>query len=379
MSAPAKFGIGGLTVVLVIAALLALSGWRPGTVRAWKADLPSSQNTVGASPVPAVTSDVSFASPGRVEGSSENTQIGAAQDGVLKAVYVKEGQFVVKGSLLAEIACDDLKASLQTSLAQVQAAQQMKVRLLGGTRVEERRVAEEKTKGARANFEQTKSRLGMISDLYDKEEVSREKYELAVRDMKVADAEFEAALRAEELLAAPPLTEDQARADAEISSAEGSLHAQQERVRKCAVRAPINATVLRVYAKPGESFSMVTPRSLFTLVDASARRVRAEVDERDVYKVSVGQRVLVEADALGEKKLNGTVEWVSVVMGRKTIFTGDPSDKSDRDILEALIRLDTPASSLPIGLRVTVRFLASDPEKRDSGAARLPDGLLHQE
>jgi hypothetical protein len=51
-------------------------------------------------------------------------------------------------------------------------------------------------------------------------------------------------------------------------------------------------------------------------------------------------------------------------MGRKTIATGDPSDKSDRDILEAVIDLDDNTRPLPIGLRVTVQFLATKSSKK---------------
>ena len=52
------------------------------------------------------------------------------------------------------------------------------------------------------------------------------------------------------------------------------------------------------------------------------------------------------------------------MMGRKSISTGDPSDKSDRDILEAVIGLEDNAPSLPIGLRVTVQFLTVDSFKK---------------
>jgi len=62
--------------------------------------------------------DVVFAAPGRVEGLSDTTDVAAAADGVLKAVYVKQDQFVTKGTLMGEIACDDLNAMLQTALAE---------------------------------------------------------------------------------------------------------------------------------------------------------------------------------------------------------------------------------------------------------------------
>jgi multidrug efflux pump subunit AcrA (membrane-fusion protein) len=103
MTARSRWVIGGSSIVLVIVAIAFL-----GTTR--------NRNSVQARGIPfdSATATVAFASPGRVEGASETTQVGAAADGILKAVYVKEGQFVKRGTLLGEIGCDELQASLQT-------------------------------------------------------------------------------------------------------------------------------------------------------------------------------------------------------------------------------------------------------------------------
>jgi hypothetical protein len=48
------------------------------------------------------------------------------------------------------------------------------------------------------------------------------------------------------------------------------------------------------------------------------------------------------------------------MMGRKSVQTGDPVEKSDRDVIEVLIDLDRRGgrdSRAAVGLRVTVRFL----------------------
>jgi hypothetical protein len=74
--------------------------------------------------------------------------------------------------------------------------------------------------------------------------------------------------------------------------------------------------------------------------------------------------VIIQATGLDGKKLNGTVSSISAVMGRKSVYTDDPSDKIDRDVLEAVIDLTHDAQSLPIGLRVTVQFLSSRVPKR---------------
>ncbi len=353
MTARSRWSIGGCAIVLVIVAVAFL-----GTTR--------NRNLVQARGIPSesATAAIAFASPGRVEGASETTQVGAAADGVLKAVYVKEDQFVKRGTLLGEIACDELQAILQTAIAEADVARQTRTRILRGARDEEKKIASEKTAAARATFEEAKSRLGMQRALYQKEQVSRASYEQAVRDLGVADANLQTAVRTEELLAAPPLREEKARADAEVLAAEGRVRTVQERIAKCSILAPIDGTVLRVYARSGESFSTVTPRPLFSLADTSTRHIKAEVDERDVDKLSVGQSVIIQADALDGQKLQGSVTRISAVMGRKSISTGDPSDKSDRDILEAVIGLEDNTRSLPIGLRVTVQFLTASSRKK---------------
>jgi len=353
MTARSRWAIGGAAIFLVILAVAFLGSTR-------------SRNSVQArgTPSDSAAGTVAFASPGRVEGASETTQVGAAADGILKAVYVKEDQFVKRGALLGEIACDDLQASLQTAMAEADGARQTRTRLLRGARDEEKKIATEKTAAARATFDEAKSRMEMQRALFQREQVSRATYEQAVRDLGVADANLQAAVRTEELLAAPPLEEDKARADAEVQAAEGRVHTAQERIGKCSIVAPIDGTVLRVYARRGESFSTVTPRPLFSLADTSSRHIKAEIDERDVDKVSVGQRVVIQADALDGKRLNGSVSRVSAMMGRKSISTGDPSDKSDRDILEAVIDLKDNTQQLPIGLRVTVQFLSDGSPKR---------------
>src|SRR6195256_5556204 len=353
MTARSRWGIAGSAIVLFILAVAFL-----GTTR--------NKNSVQARGIPSnsATATVAFASPGRVEGASETTQVGAAADGILKAVYVKEGQFGKRGALLGEIACDELQAGLQTAVAEADGARQTRTRILRGARDEEKKIATEKTAAARATFDEAKSHLEMQRALYQKEQISRASYDQSVRDLGVADANLRTAVRTEELLAAPPLQEEKARADAEVLAAEGRVRTVQERIGKCSIPAPIDGTILRVYARRGESFSTVTPRPLFSLADTSSRHIKAEIDERDVDKVSVGQKVVVQADALDGKRLNGSVVRISAMMGRKSISTGDPSDKSDRDILEAVIGLEDNTRSLPIGLRVTVQFLTASSLKK---------------
>jgi hypothetical protein len=72
--------------------------------------------------------------------------------------------------------------------------------------------------------------------------------------------------------------------------------------------------------------------------------------------VRVGQKVLISSDAMQNQLVDGIVARISDAMGRKRILTGDPSEKADRDVLEAMIDLNG-AIKLPVGMRVTVQFL----------------------
>jgi len=300
---------------------------------------------------------VALASPGRIEGLSDLVEVGAGIDGVIQTIHVKEGQIVQQGDLLAEIECHDLQTGLEVAHAEAESLKQARVRLLRGSRDEERQAAAQKTAAARAVVAQASTQRTRMDKLYEAAEVSRLAYEEAQRDYEVAEAQFEQAQRNEELVNAGPLAEEIGRADADLSAAQERVQLAQDRLSKCAVRAPISGAILRVHLREGESFALLAPRPLFSMADVSGRRVRAEVDERDVGRVYIGQKVLVSSDAYSNRSFPGTVARLASIMGRKSVRTGDPVQKEDRDVLEVTANLGQPANTLPVGLRVTVQFI----------------------
>lgn len=306
---------------------------------------------------PVEDNQIQLACPGRVEGRSDTVSVGAAIDGVLQRILVKEGESVVQGEPLAEIGCEDLKSALSVVTAEADAFRQARTRLMRGRREEERQAAAQQTAGARAVLAQAAAQLDRMSKLREAAAVSRADYEQALRDSNVAQAELSRAMRNEELVNAPPLPEEIARADADVRAAEDRIRLAEERLSKCVVRAPMDGSILRVHLREGESFALLSPRPLFSLSDTSGRRVRAEVDERDIAKVRIGQNVNVSCDAYPGQRFSGTVSRIAPSMGSKSVITGDPADKADRDVLEVVATLDPSAMSLPVGLRITVHFL----------------------
>ena len=299
---------------------------------------------------------VAVASPGRIEGRSDSVDVGAAIDGVIQEIYVREGQQVLRGEVLAELDCRDLKSVLPVARAEAASLQQTRERLLRGSRKEERQVATQRTVAAKAEFEQATSQLERSRKLAESQLISRVILDEARRDAEVAEAEYKRAMRNEELVNADPLVEEVARADADLRAANERITLADEKLAKCLVRAPMDGAILRVLLRKGESFALVSPRPLLTMADISGRKVRAELDERDVAKVHIGTPVMVFSEAYSGQRFSGTVTRVASVMGRKSVLTGDPVDKSDRDILEVMAQLDSDAQILPLGLRVTVQF-----------------------
>lgn len=325
---------------------------------AWLYVEPRQPVHVAASAPPRPTAQsAALASPGRIEGRSETVLVGAAADGLIQSVEVAQGQSVKRGDILARLACADLYAEMRAASAEAESMRQARARLLRGSREEQRQVAVQRTASARAVLEQATTHLERMSKLHASAAVSRSVLDSARRDHDVAAAELKRAMRDEELVNATALPEEIARADADIQAAEQRSGVAQDRAAKCAVRAPIDGTVLRVHMRVGELYSRFAPQPILSLADVSTRRVRAEVDEQDVGRVRMGQKVIVSSDAYPGKRFSGMVSRLSSMMGRKSVITGHPSEKSDRDILEVLADLNPDAMALPVGLRVTVQFL----------------------
>ena len=115
----------------------------------------------------------------------------------------------------------------------------------------------------------------------------------------------------------------------------------------------IGGAILRKHHREGESVSNSTssPDPIFTIGDKSVLRVRVDVDEADVSKLSLGQRAYVTADAYGAQRFPGRVVRIGEELGRKNVRTDEPTERVDTKILETLVELDKGVD-LPIGLRV---------------------------
>jgi multidrug efflux pump subunit AcrA (membrane-fusion protein) len=167
-----------------------------GAAAMWLAQARSQSHAASASaPAPAPGAQaVIAAAEGRVEGNSESVPVAAAIDGVIREVRVKEGQNVHAGDVLAEIGCDDLTAQIRSLEAAAESARQVRVRLLRGSRDEERRAAERQTQAAEALAEEAEKRSRRTNELV-KDVVARADADTAERDFHNTLASLEGRCR----------------------------------------------------------------------------------------------------------------------------------------------------------------------------------------
>jgi HlyD family secretion protein len=184
----------------------------------------------------------------------------------------------------------------------------------------------------------------------------------------VAQKQSQTARERFNIVNAPARIDDLAKADADIQTAAAQIREfdalvkeasarireAEARLEKTFVRAPIDGIVLRKRLKAGESVTPENPNgSILTVADASALRVRADIDETDVGRIRENQKVYAVANAYPERKFYGRVVKIGQILGRKNFRTERPTEKVDTKILEVLVELN-PNQKLPLGLRVDV-------------------------
>jgi HlyD family secretion protein len=306
------------------------------------------------------------AAPGRVEPVSEEMRLGFDIAGKIRTVLVEEGDSVRQGQVLARLAADELTARVEAAEQALAASEANLAKVLAGSRDMERKEARAAVDEARAVLEQARLEDRRRRELLAKDVLAREEADRARREYTVAGERLEASRQHFRLVDDPAREEDVKRAMAEVAEARARVAEAQAQAEKAAIRSPIDGVVLRKHRLPGEMVSVAFDTPVMTVGDISRLRVRADVDERDISDIAVGQKAYCLAEAYGDRKFTGTVTRVARILGKKNIHTDDPAEKNDTRVLETLIDLDgTPP--LPVGLRLDV-FILTGPQ----GEKHLP-------
>jgi HlyD family secretion protein len=286
--------------------------------------------------------------------------------GILKRLFVKEGDAVQQGQLLAKMDDSNLQGQLLQAQGQLAQAQANLQKLKGGNRPQDIAQAQAELAQARANLQklkegnrpqdiaQAQARLeGVLSlqrqtelifrqnqQLYQQGAISQRDWEISrsQRDStqaQVIEAQQALALqkigsRPEDITQAQALVEQQQAAlslaqagsrpeditiaRAQVIAAQGTLKTIQSQINDTEIHAPFTGIVARKYADPGafvtpttagSSVSSATSSSILSL--ASRNQVVTNVAESNIAQMRLGQKATIKADAYPGKTFEGKV------------------------------------------------------------------------
>lgn len=331
----------------LLAILACLTGTLIGPVAAW-----NGENII--SRIPQEGSWVAAA--GRVEPVSEEMRLGFDIPGKIREVYVEEGDLVKKGQPMARLVDDDIQARLAQAKANEAARKATLDKVLAGARPMERTEAAAALREAESVLSNARRENERRVKLVASGVISREEADRAEREYLVALQRTNQLRERFHLVDDPAREEDIRTAQAQYAQAQAQVAEAQAYADKALVRSPIDGVLLRKHRRAGEMVSTNFDTPVVTVGDVTTLRVRADVDEKDVARIEVGQRAYAMADAYGDKRFNGKVIRIAKMLGRKNIRTDDPAERLDTKVLETLIEFE-PGTSIPVGMRMDVFIL----------------------
>lgn len=297
--------------------------------------------------------------PGRVEPNGGEIRISPQAGGRIAEVLVNVNDKVQAGDLLVRLDDSDLEARVAAAEAEVNVRRRERDgEQASGKNGQDRRAAEdtlaaaERTLAAnRGDFDRAVK--SMKSGGATPADVDKAREAVTQAQQKLAEART--ALRKVNATAGMPL---QTRLEAGIAAARAELTLAEAALERTRVRAPRDGTVLQVLAIAGETAAPSPENVLVIMGDMSKLRVRAEIEERDVGKVRVGQAAVIRSDAFAGKDFEGKVASIAQALGPARMSLKGPRKPTDIDVLEIMIDLNGTPPMLS-GMRVDV-FLKPD-------------------
>ena len=225
--------------------------------------------------------------------------VGSTVTGRVAQVRVMEGTQVRQGDVLVQLESDELRAALAQAVA---AERQAKARL-EGLRSTGRTAAQAARAQADASLQAASASLARVQQLVAEGFYSPAQLDEARRAVDVARAQQLSAQA--QLQANADAGTEVAQAQAQLALAQAATVAAQARLAQATLVAPADARVLVREVEPGQ---IVQPgKALFSLALAGPTQLVAQVDERFLEQLQLGQPAWVVADAFAAQRFAARV------------------------------------------------------------------------
>jgi HlyD family secretion protein len=279
--------------------------------------------------------------------------VGATSFGRITHLYVKEGDHVKRGQVIATVENVQPEANVQAQKATISAAKTDISSYIAAERTADANVAH-----AKADLEQKQLDWERAQSLYKagimaKQDFDAKKaaYDTDVASVSQADAQLN-------------------QAKAQTASARGHLDQQVAQLRfnedalsKTVSIAPFDGIVTNLPVREGETVVVgiqnAEGSTLMTIADMSVVTAEVKVDETDIVNIKIGQPAEVSVDAIPGKSFKGHV----TLVGDQALLrsTGVATSQSTTGTEEAkdfkvVVTLDTPTDELRPGLSTTAKI-----------------------
>ena len=235
----------------------------------------------------------------------------------LEGDKVKKDQimFILEKKALTE-ALNRAEAEVQSAEADLLMAKAQDEKTLQGSRPEEIRMAEAVERKAAAALKQAADDLKRFEALYNGSVIPESKLDQNKTRYEEAKRAHEEAVHHLTLVKKGSRKEDVLSASAKVKMKEARLTVAKAAVRQAQinldyaeVRAPCDGLVVRKWASVG---SMVTMgRSVYTVFNPATLNVNANIEEKQLGKIAIGNPVDISVDAYPDVKLTGKVEKIT--------------------------------------------------------------------
>jgi len=288
--------------------------------------------------------EVSFKISGRVEQRlvSEGETVMAGQviarldsAELAQEVALRRAELKAEQAALAELEAGSRPEEIAQAAASVQGAKARLDELLAGSRAQEVAAAKATVERAKAEAKRLKADYERLSALYKKEVISAREFDSsrAAYDMaraRVREAEEQLKLMEEgprkeeieqaraalkeareryKLVKKGPRKETIEQARARVDQAKEAVALAETRLGYTTLTSPLSGVVLSENVEPGEYVAPGTP--VVTVGDLENVWLRAYINETDLGRVKVGQRVRVITDAYPGKVYEGHISFIA--------------------------------------------------------------------
>ncbi|MBA2407558.1 MAG: efflux RND transporter periplasmic adaptor subunit [Chitinophagales bacterium] len=210
--------------------------------------------------------------------------------GEVTELYVREGDSVKQGMLLAKIKPDIYKAILDRAIAALNTAKANALQAkASGMQVQ-------------AEFDRAEKNYNRNKELYDQKVISQADWEVIEAGYKSAQANNEGAKMSARA------------AEFSVQSAQASVNEAREDLSKTTIYAPNEGIISQLNIEKGERVLGTTQMEgtdMMHISNLDAIEARVDVSENDVLRVNMGDTAEIELDAYPEKKFKGVVNQIA--------------------------------------------------------------------